>query len=370
MVEHMKIEVSKRTIVFSVVFTALFLLSTQLVWRFRNILYALFLAYILTCALRPWVAYLQKKRLKRLPATILVFFPTLFLVFFLVSVIIPPVLVESIRFFTSLPNLILDVFPIMQSWVQPELLEKTITSMTGSIPEITSNFVKIAGGVFTNIAFIASILFFTFYFLLEERLGEFYIPKFLGKRHAQMVFNVLGKIEKRMSSWVGGQLLLMCVIGLATYAGLTLLKIPYALPLAFIAGILEIVPILGPLFSVVPAFFVTASVSLPLGVLVLGLYFFIQQLENTVVVPYVMRRAVGLHPILTLIALSIGGELGGHVGVHSDHAHSGRIAISTQALVEGDAFFLNVALGLAQSGFVHLHHMAQGCFVFGLQVGF
>lgn len=313
--ETTKIEVARRTIVFTVIFTALFFVGIQLVWRFRSILYALFLAYILTCALRPWVAQLQKRRLKRLPATILVFFPTLFFVFFLVSVIIPPVLVESIHFFTSLPKLILDVFPFMQSWVQPELLEKTITSMTGSIPEITSNFVRIAGGVFTNIAFIASILFFTFYFLLEEKLGEFYIPKFLGKRHSQIVFTVLGKIEKRMSAWVGGQLLLMCVIGVATYGGLMLLKIPYALPLAFIAGILEIVPILGPLFSVVPAFFVTASVSLPLGLVVLGLYFVIQQLENTVVVPYVMRRAVGLHPILTLIALSIGGELGGLIGM-------------------------------------------------------
>lgn len=310
-----KIEVARRTIVFTVVFAAAFFFGAQLVWRFRNILYALFLAYILTCGLRPWVLALQRRRLKRIPATILVFFPVLFFVIFIVSVIIPPVVVESIRFFTSLPKLILDVFPFLNSYVNQSLLETTFSSLSGSIPEITTNFVRIAGGVFTNIAFVTSILFFTFYFLLEERLGEYYIPKFLGKRHSQAVFTTLAKIEKRMGAWLGGQLLLMCIIGVATYAGLSFLKVPYTLPLAFIAGVLEIVPILGPLFSVVPAFFVTASVSLPLGILVLGLYFVIQQLENTIVVPYVMKRAVGLHPIVTLIALSIGGELGGLLGM-------------------------------------------------------
>ncbi len=97
--------------------------------------------------------------------------------------------------------------------------------------------------------------------------------------------------------------------------GLFFLQVRYALPLAVLAGLLEVVPIIGPTLSVVPAFFVTASISWVSGLSIIVLYFIIQQLENNLIVPLVMKRAVGLHPILILIALSIGGTLGGFLGV-------------------------------------------------------
>ena len=118
-----------------------------------------------------------------------------------------------------------------------------------------------------------------------------------------------------MRAWLWGQLILMLAIGLVTYVGLILLGVRYALPLAVFAGLLEIVPILGPTISTVPAFIVTASQNMFSGLTVIALYFIIQQIENQVLVPVVMRRAVGLNPIVTLTALIIGGKLGGILGL-------------------------------------------------------
>ena len=112
-----------------------------------------------------------------------------------------------------------------------------------------------------------------------------------------------------------GQLLLMLIIGTMTFIGLVLFDVQYALPLAFFAAILEAVPIIGPMFSAIPAFFVVASRSFVQGGGILFMYLVIQQLENNVIVPYVMKRTVGLHPVVTLIAITIGGKLGGVIGV-------------------------------------------------------
>ncbi len=93
------------------------------------------------------------------------------------------------------------------------------------------------------------------------------------------------------------------------------MNIKYAAPLAIMAGLLEVVPIIGPTVATIPAFFVGASISWFTGLAVIALYFLIQQLENNLIVPLVMKKAVGLNPIITLIALIIGGKLGGLLGI-------------------------------------------------------
>lgn len=106
----------------------------------------------------------------------------------------------------------------------------------------------------------------------------------------------------------------MTVIGLLVYVGLSILGIKFALSLAVLAGLLEIVPIIGPIIATVPAFLVASSVSLWMGGITIIMYIIVQQLENNVIVPYIMNKAVGIHPITTLVALSIGGKLGGIIG--------------------------------------------------------
>ena len=103
-------------------------------------------------------------------------------------------------------------------------------------------------------------------------------------------------------------------IGVATYIGLTLIGIPYSLALAIFAGIMEIVPIIGPIISAIPAIIIAFTSSLWLTAITVFLYFIIQQVEAQFIVPMVMKRAVGFPPVVTIIALMVGAKLAGVVG--------------------------------------------------------
>ncbi len=117
-----------------------------------------------------------------------------------------------------------------------------------------------------------------------------------------------------MGAWVRGELILMFVVGLMTYIGLSLLRVEYALPLAIIAGLLEAVPVVGPIISSVPAILV-ALVTNPISAIgVVLLYIVIQQLENNILVPEIMEAAVGVSPLLVILALLIGASLFGIAG--------------------------------------------------------
>jgi predicted PurR-regulated permease PerM len=122
------------------------------------------------------------------------------------------------------------------------------------------------------------------------------------------------RVTNKVSAWLGGQLLLAGIIGSTAALGLFLMGVPFFYVLALIAGIGEMIPIVGPILSAVPAIAVALSVrpALALGVIV----FFVaqQQLENHLLVPKIMQRQVGISPVFVIIALLIGGSLLGVIG--------------------------------------------------------
>ena len=118
-------------------------------------------------------------------------------------------------------------------------------------------------------------------------------------------------LDHQLGGWVRAQLFLCLLIGLITYLGLRLMGIDYALPLGILAGLLEIIPHIGPTVAAVPSVIAGLALSLPHGLAVAGLYFVIQQLENSVLVPRIMKQAVGVNPLITILALMIGFKLGG-----------------------------------------------------------
>lgn len=299
-----KVEISSKT----VVFTVFFLLFLRVLWITRELIFALFLAFIFMSALKPVVYFLERRKLHHTFSVVFVFLSTLIALFFMFAVVFPPLIPQSIAFVKSFPTLITRVFPTLSFYLNLESLNRLL-------PDITQNFFKVITGVFSNFIFVVSVMFFTFYFLLEERFLKNFLDKFLEKKQVEGIAIIIERAEKRLGAWVRGELLLMTIIGLMSYIGLTLLGIPYALPLAIMAGVLEIIPIIGPVISAIPAFFVASSISWTMGLAVIGLYILVQQLENNVIVPVVMKRAVGINPILTLIALTVGGKLGGFLGI-------------------------------------------------------
>ena len=299
-----KVEISAKTIVF----TIFFLLSLWVVWLLRELIFALLFAFIFMSALKPAVASLVKRGIPRFLSSLLVFITTITLLVILFQFILPPIIQEALAFIKNLPGLIAHSFPYLASSVD-------IDSFLQFLPNVTQNALRLVTGLFSNIIFLISVFFFTFYFLLEEQFMASLIERFVDTKKTKSLLILIDRIERRMHAWVWGEIVLLLIIGFATYIGLSFLGIRYALSLAVIAGLLEVVPIIGPIISAVPAFFVAASMSPVLGSVIIVLYIIIQQFENNLIVPIVMKRAVGLHPVMTLIALTVGGKLGGLMGV-------------------------------------------------------
>jgi predicted PurR-regulated permease PerM len=145
------------------------------------------------------------------------------------------------------------------------------------------------------------------------RIGR-YLRAFLPPDRHEQASRITNRIFVRLGGWVSGQILLCLIIGSMSWLGLTVIGVPYAVVLALIAGIMEAVPNIGPIIAAVPAVLIAALYSPWQALLVAILYIVIQQLENYVVVPRVMSRAVELHPLAVLLALLVGSELMGVLG--------------------------------------------------------
>lgn len=299
-----RIEISSKTIVF----TVFFLLGLGFLWQIKDLIFSLLIAFIISGALKPAVDFLEEKKLPRVLATIIIYFLFVFLFFYLFTLIIPPLVSELLSLFKNLPGIIKSTLPSLGSTFNFDFFTRNLPSITNQ----TFEFIK---GLFGNAIFISSTLFFGFYLLSERNLSQKLLGNFFEENEVSRITLVANRAQKRMSSWFWGEIILMLVVGSLTYMGLAAFKIKYALALAVLAGLLEVIPNIGPILSAVPAVLIGLSTSPILGLSMVALYFIVQQLENNLVVPLIMKKVTGLHPIVILISLIIGGKIAGIIGV-------------------------------------------------------
>lgn len=299
-----KYEISERSILFAVLLP----LFLWFLWIMKELLFSLLIAFILMSALRPLAAWLEKRKLPRVASIITVFLGFILVFITLASLIIPPIVTETTALVRSLPEYVSELPPEVSQYID-------ITSVTQYVPSITNNVFAVLGSVFSNFIFVLTTLFFTLFFLLEKDIIRRVLSPVVPDAQCEHYVGVVEQVEKRMTAWFWGQITLMTVIGTITFVVLSLLGIRYAFPLAIFAGLLEVVPNLGPIIASMPAILVAFAQEPVLGGIVLIVYFVIQQLENILIVPYIMSRAANVSPILTLISLYIGGQIGGVLGV-------------------------------------------------------
>lgn len=301
-------EITPRTIIFGIALLAI----TWVLIQIKLVVIAVFVALILSLALDPLVMKLKKLRLPRPIGVFLVFFLFLALLLGLAAYGFTPLIEQTGKFIVNLPNFL---GPFLEK-IGPipfasELQQQLVTQAT----LLSANILAIAGSIVSNALFGITILFLTFYVLLdwENLKGRF--AAMLNSRAQVRFQRIIESMENHLGGWLRGQLLLMVVIGVMSYLGLVALGVEYALPLAVIAGLLEVVPTIGPVLSAIPALLVGFGTSFWLGVWILGLYVVVQQLENSLVVPNIMGRAIGFSPLITLIIIFAGAQLFGIAGV-------------------------------------------------------
>lgn len=318
----------------TIVVTVTFLLVVGLVWflvTITEILLLILIAAILATGIDPLARALQKirygrrrRRMVSQPVAILIVYLGILLVVVVMGgIIFTPLVAETRGFIATLPQFLENLQRLATGLQERYAWLPDIARLIGRLPQELSRlapYFGTAAGVafrfFGGIISVVTVLFMTFYMLLEgPQIKRAFLTLFPRERVGR-VEGVLARIGQKFGGWVRGQLLLGLIIGVVVGIGVSLLGLPYALLLGLIAGITELIPIIGPILGAVPAVLI-ALFQPPWWriLIVIGFYTLVQQLESNFVVPRVMRMAVGLSPLVTVIALLIGGQLLGIIGI-------------------------------------------------------
>lgn len=295
-----RIEISHRTVFFITGFLALL----WALYQIREVIILLFVAIIFMSALSPLVEYLEKRRVPKVLAVAAVYIVIVALIGTLVSVIITPFIVQTTNLTQTLPQTLDKVFP--STLFDRSLLQQQLN-------EFSQNLFSFTLTVFNQVLALISVAVLSFYLLLSrDKVDDLIAQLFI--RHENQVRKIVFRIEDKLGSWLRGQIVLSFIIGVLVYILLFALQVPYALPLSLFAALLEVVPVIGPIVSAIPAVLVAYLSGSFVWIIVAIGYFIIQELEAHIIVPQVMKKAVGLNPLVVILAVAIGGKLLGIAG--------------------------------------------------------
>ena len=254
-------------------------------------------------ALSPFVDKMEKSKLPR-PLAI-------FLIYFLVFGFFIGILVSIIPVIISQTALLLDYLPDFVQRLNFLGVPIQANHFSQQLAGIPGNVLKIIAGTFSNLVRFFAYAVITYYLLMEKKNLKRHLHVLFKREGEKRAEVLVERLEKKIGGWVRGQLILMLIVGLLSFTGLSFLGLDFALPLAALAAFLEIVPNIGPTVAAVPAVLIGLTDSSVMGLTVVALYFIIQQLENNLIVPKVMQKSVGLNPLVTLTLLMVGLQLGG-----------------------------------------------------------
>lgn len=323
----LKIKIGKRIVDIPTSLIIKILISLIFIYflsQITGILITFFIAFILMTATKPIAVYLNEKaKVPEGVAITLVYLIALVLFFILVWFMGRPLISEITKFISNLPALsdsliiwISDI-PYIHDYVNLNDLRAAFNSLLSNFADqfssIANSLVGIVVGTFSGVLQTFFVIIFSIYLFLEREEIKAFIVKFFNLNEKQFI-NTYDKIETQLGAWVRGQLALCFVVGFLTYILLTIFQIEFALPLAILAGILEIVPVIGPILTGVIMTLVGLTVSPTVGLICLAISILVQQVENNFLVPFVMRKAVGLSPVITITSLMIGQQLMGILG--------------------------------------------------------
>lgn len=287
-------------------------LGVWLAIQLQTIILILLTSTILALALTPLVDQLEARRVPHGIAATLVVLGLFLAILGVGAVGLTPLIDQTQRLIQRFPDFL---NTLSQAPGVPEALRNFNQTLVEQFNNISGNVLKITLGAFSGVLTLVSVIFLTLYILLDLENLKSIILSSLGKVKHQEVAGVIDEVQERLGMWLKTQLLLMTIVGLMNFVGLSLIGVAYALPLALLAGLLEAVPTLGPILAAVPAAIVGFAMSPLTGIGVVALAILVQQVENYVIVPKLMQRTVGFNPLVTMLIILTAGKLFGLLGV-------------------------------------------------------
>ncbi|MFH0755561.1 MAG: AI-2E family transporter [bacterium] len=332
-----------------------FVLLIWFLYFIKDLVLVVLVAVVLASGMEPLISWFKKCKISRLPAAIISYLGMASIFIGLMFFFIPQVLNEASSLLTELPkyfesanlwnplNINNENVSTSQKVIQTlsegvnnpnQLVHDTQNQMKSdfsntsfglndiikNIREISSDvsggFIKIVSIIFGGLLSFVLIIVLSFYLLVQENGVANFLCLIMPAKYEKYIVDLWKRSQKKIGQWMQVQLLLGIIVGVLVYLGLMILGIKNALLLAALAGCLEIIPIFGPILSAIPAVLMAfIGGDFTSAILVLGLYIIIQQFENHLIYPLIVKKVIGISPVIVILVLIIGAKLAGFLGI-------------------------------------------------------
>ncbi len=321
---QLHISINAGTVVMAVVVLA----GAWLLFTLRHIVLDVVTAIVVASAIEPGVRALSDRKIPRVLAIIVIYLAFFAVFLGIFYFFLPSVLEDFAALIATLPTYLdafsrshaFDTYTAILGLPSPSAISpddimagvRESLNLSSTFGNAFSAVSHIFGGMFSLII----IIVFSFYFAVVETGVDDFLRVVAPKKHQAYMLGLWRRSQRKIGLWMQGQLLLAVIMGVLIYLGLTILGVKHALLLALIAAVFEIIPVFGPTLSAVPAVGVAfVDGGFTLGMLTVALYVIAQQFENHLIYPLVVTRVVGVPPLLVILALIVGAELAGFLGV-------------------------------------------------------
>jgi len=332
----------------TVIKTLVILLVVFLLYKMLDLVLVVLTAVVIASAVEPIIRWFARYKIRRLFAVIITYVCVVLIFSGLLYFFVPPVMKEASNLLSNAPKY-LDSVVLWNPLSDSQLIEtgkvaggisdslnsgKQIlnslpsgTVNTSVVGDLIARFQSLTTGASNNLINIISnifggafsfilIIILSFYLAVQESGVEKFLRIITPAKNEAYIIDLWKRSQKKIGYWMQGQLLLAVLVGILVYLGLMILGVHNALILAVFAAAFEIIPLFGPIVAAIPAIISGfAGGGLTMGLLVLGLFIIIQQFENHLIYPLVVKKVVGISPILVIISLIIGAKLFGFLGI-------------------------------------------------------
>lgn len=311
--EKYQLEISYQTI-FKIFFV---MLAIIFVYYVQQVIWALFAAYVLSTVTNPMADSAEKKNIPRVASAPLIFIGVLAFVAIVFYGVVPSLVGELSFLLKGFPQYIAEntaKYPFLVQFNVGQSVDQIAVSILSYINDQAVNILLSTVSVLSNLFYVFLSFAVAFYLTVEKDTVKLYMRKLMNRSQYKNLVPVIDEIEVKMGKWFVGQVILSLVSGVAIFIGLSLLGVPFAFSLAILASILRFIPYLGGLISDTTGILIAFLSSPVLGILTFFMYYAIQQLEAYILIPYVMKKSVGLNPIVVIVAVVAGGQISGIIG--------------------------------------------------------
>jgi len=297
----------------NIIFRAVIIfLALWFLYVIRDVIWLFLIAIIITAALDPVINSVRKLLKSPRALSVSAVYISFFSILALLVAFIAPMLAEQFdQLGKDLPYFIAQFSP--DNMAVPQ--DISFGDVSQKIVGLLNNPFSTTFGFLTTVISVVAVIAMSFYMSLQKDGLKNALLLMTPKQYMKYTASLVDRIQENFGRWMVGQLITMIFVGVLYYIALTILGVPYAPVLALIGGLLEIIPYFGPIIASIPAILFGLMIDPMIGIMVAIAYFVVNLIENHFLIPKIMNKAVGLNPVLIILALLIGGKIAGVVGI-------------------------------------------------------